>query len=110
MVPFLEERPLLEDENERYGCPGISNETASLYNHCIRAVEISLKFGAHGLPLMGTGDWNDGMNTVGSKGSGESVWLGWFLSSVLNMMSPICTLMDDKERSERYTKISGSMR
>jgi len=109
MVPFLEERPLLEDENERYGCPGISNETASLYNHCIRAVEISLKFGAHGLPLMGTGDWNDGMNTVGSKGSGESVWLGWFLSSVLNMMSPICTLMDDKERSERYTKISGSM-
>jgi len=101
-VSFLEDAPLSELEEERYSKPNSSEVESSLYDHCVRAVEISLQFGQHGLPLMGTGDWNDGMNTVGSKGMGESVWLGWFLASVLEMISPICTQMGDLERAEEY--------
>ena len=104
-MPFLEDGLLLEFENEKYGSPSVTDQTATLYDHCLRAVEISLKFGAHNLPLMGSGDWNDGMNTVGSKGAGESVWLGWFLASVLNMMTPICTLMGDGPNAEKYAGI-----
>jgi len=101
-LSFLEDAPLAEFEEERYSKPNISNIKSSLYDHCIRAVEISLNFGQHGLPLMGTGDWNDSMNTVGNKGMGESVWLGWFLASVLEMISPICIKMGDLERAEEY--------
>jgi len=101
-LSFLEDAPLSEFEEERYSKPNISEVKSSLYDHCIRAVEISLQFGSHGLPLMGTGDWNDGMNTVGNKGMGESVWLGWFLAAVLEMMSPVCIKTGDLERAERY--------
>ena len=101
-LPFLEDAPLAELEDERYSKPYISDIRTSLYDHCVRAVEFSLQFGQHGLPLMGTGDWNDGMNTVGNKGKGESVWLGWFLASVLEMMSPICVKMDDLGKAEEY--------
>ncbi|SEW26826.1 GH36-type glycosyl hydrolase domain-containing protein [[Clostridium] fimetarium] len=104
-VTFLEEAPLMENESERYGKSNVSLDTASLYEHCLRAVDASLKFGKHGLPLMGTGDWNDGMNTVGDKGFGESVWLGWFLVSVLKIIAPICTKMGDTERAEKYNEI-----
>ncbi|MEI6580272.1 MAG: glycosyl transferase, partial [Eubacteriales bacterium] len=89
-VSFLEDTILADNEDERYGSPDISNIKASLYDHCCRAINMALKFGVHGLPLSGTGDWNDGMNTVGNKGLGESVWLGWFLVTVLQMMEPIC--------------------
>ena len=78
-APFLAGRVLNPDEHEAYEQPSVSPETASLYEHCIRAIEISLATGVHDLPLMGTGDWNDGMNLVGAGGKGESVWLGWFL-------------------------------
>ena len=101
-LSFLEDAPLSEFEDERYSKPTISEAKSSLYDHCIRAVEVSLSFGGHGLPLMGAGDWNDGMNTVGNKGMGESVWLGWFLASVLEMISPICAQMGDLERAEEY--------
>jgi len=104
-VTFLEEAPLMENESERYGKSNVSLDTASLYEHCLRAVDASLKFGKHGLPLMGTGDWNDGMNTVGDKGFGESVWLGWFLVAVLKMIAPICTKRGDSERAEKYNEI-----
>ena len=104
-VSFLEDSELKEFEDERYGTPRVSETKASLYNHCIRAIEISLKFGEHGLPLMGTGDWNDGMNTVGNKGLGESVWLGWFLISNLDLFIPICKETGDDERAGKYTGI-----
>ncbi len=104
-IPFLDEAVLGEFEDERYGRPAISQTVSSLFDHCVRAVDHSLEFGEHGLPLMGSGDWNDGMNTVGSKGLGESVWLGWFLSSVLDMLSPICTKMGDDIRAEKYSEM-----
>jgi cellobiose phosphorylase len=106
-LPFLIEDVLKENEDDRYGNPRVSEESASLYEHCLRAIEVSLKFGKHGLPLMGSGDWNDGMNEVGNRGSGESVWLGWFLISVLNGFAPICKKMGDDHIEERYI---GTMR
>ncbi|SNS17499.1 Cellobiose phosphorylase [Anaerovirgula multivorans] len=101
-VKFLEEEPLKENEDERYGIPKISQEKASVYEHCIRAIERGLKFGENGIPLMGSGDWNDGMNTVGNKGKGESVWLGWFLHSILNRFAVLCDRMQEEDRGKRY--------
>ncbi len=82
-VPSLEGRQVNADEDSYYDLPGRSGETASLYEHCVRAIERGLRFGEHGLPLIGSGDWNDGMNLVGVQGRGESVWLGFFLYEVL---------------------------
>jgi cyclic beta-1,2-glucan synthetase len=82
-VPFLEMRPLEPDEHEVYDLPGVSDEEGSVYEHCLRALGRACTTGAHGLPLIGTGDWNDGMNRVGAEGRGESVWLGWFLVATL---------------------------
>lgn len=104
-ITFLEDAVLMDHENERYSKPESSKDKASLFEHCVRAVDFALKFGEHGLPLMGSGDWNDGMNTVGNKGFGESVWLGWFLASVLEMFSPICTKMGDETRAEKYSDL-----
>ncbi|MBF0480395.1 MAG: cyclic beta 1-2 glucan synthetase [Desulfovibrionaceae bacterium] len=78
-APFLEGRELDPKEESYYDQPQRSAEAASLYEHCVRSIKHALRFGAHGLPLMGCGDWNDGMNLVGREGKGESVWLGWFL-------------------------------
>ncbi len=78
-VAFLEGRPLNAEEEAYYDQPLRSTEQASLYEHCVRALKHGLRFGAHGLPLIGCGDWNDGMNLVGREGRGESVWLAWFL-------------------------------
>jgi len=102
-LSFLEDQELAEFEDERYGMPRVSDTKASLYNHCIRAIEISLKFGEHGLPLMGSGDWNDGMNTVGNKSMGESVWLGWFLISNLDLFIPLCREIGDHKLADKYT-------
>ena len=88
-APFLTARLLNPDEHEAYEQPSVSSETGSLYEHCLRAIAISLSTGAHGLPLMGTGDWNDGMNLVGAGGKGESVWLAWFLVSILRPFADI---------------------
>lgn len=104
-ISFLEGESLLEFEAERYGQSSIANVKSSLYDHCLRAINIALKFGIHGLPLMGTGDWNDGMNAVGKKGLGESVWLGWFLSAILKKFSDICDRAGDKELSIKYLRI-----
>lgn len=82
-IPFLEMEPLGPDEHEVYGQPSQSSETGSLYEHCLRALERACTTGVHGLPLMGIGDWNDGMNRVGVEGRGESVWLAWFLAATL---------------------------
>ena len=82
-IHFLKGRPLNRDEESYYELPAQSSDIATLYEHCVRAITHGLRFGVHGLPLMGTGDWNDGMNKVGAKGKGESIWLGFFLHAVL---------------------------
>jgi cyclic beta-1,2-glucan synthetase len=94
VVSFLEAPPLAPSEAEVYGEPKVSAESASLFQHCVRAIDRSLTAGRHGLPLMGSGDWNDGMNRVGQDGRGESVWLGWFLHSVLQQFQPLCQARD----------------
>ena len=83
VVPFLEGLTLAPGQDESYFQPTVSTEGATLFEHCARALDRSLAVGAHGLPLIGTGDWNDGMNRVGPEGRGESVWLGWFLHTTL---------------------------
>jgi cellobiose phosphorylase len=82
-VHFVEGRPVSAEEDSYYDLPGRSQETASLYEHCVRSILRGFRFGEHGLPLIGSGDWNDGMNLVGEHGKGESVWLGFFLYEVL---------------------------
>jgi cyclic beta-1,2-glucan synthetase len=89
-VPFLEAPALEPDHAEAYILPRVSAESAPLFEHCLRAIAHARKYGAHGLPLIGSGDWNDGMNRVGQAGRGESVWLGWFLVTVLNEFAPVC--------------------
>jgi cyclic beta-1,2-glucan synthetase len=83
IVPFLKGPILAPDQAEAYFQPGVATEQGTVFEHCARALDRSLAVGTHGLPLMGTGDWNDGMNRVGSEGRGESVWLGWFLHATL---------------------------
>jgi len=109
VVPFLEAPPLAEDQQDAYGLPSVSYETASLYEHAIRAIDRSLKHGAHGLPLIGSGDWNDGMNRVGHLGRGESVWLGWFLSIVLKQYAAICETRGDVQRAQHYRSEAGGL-
>ena len=86
-LPFLEGRLVSPEDESYYDLPGRSNVTASLYEHCLRAIRRGLRFGVHGLPLIGSGDWNDGMNRVGIGGKGESVWLGFFLCEVLRQFA-----------------------
>jgi cellobiose phosphorylase len=103
-VPFLEDDLLPEDVYERYSIPRVSQETGTVYEHCLRALKRGLQFGEHGLPLIGSGDWNDGFSNIGLKGKGESVWLGWFIVSTLKRFINICNLRRDYETSEHYLK------
>ncbi len=91
-IGFLEGRPVHPDEDSYYDLPGLSDETASLYEHAVRAIRRGLRFSSHGLPLMGGGDWNDGMNKVGEKGIGESIWMGFFLYDVLTQFAGVARL------------------
>jgi cyclic beta-1,2-glucan synthetase len=102
LAPFLEQ-PLLEPgQHETYMQPRVAAEAAPLFEHCLRAIRVASKYGAHGLPLIGTGDWNDGMNRVGHEGRGESVWLGWFLVTVLNEFAPLCELRGRGDLAAQY--------
>ena len=101
-IPFLRGAPLKPEEEERYGQYDTSLENASLYDHCLRAIKRGSTSGAHGLPLMGTGDWNDGMNRVGMHGRGESVWVGWFLYSVLTKFAPLCEQRGTSSQADLY--------
>ena len=102
VVPFLE-GPLLEAaEHENAFLPTISDETGTLYEHCARGLDQSLALGAHGLPLFGTGDWNDGMNRVGAGGQGESVWLGWLVYATLMAFAPLAQARSDSTRAARW--------
>ena len=96
-VPFLEAPPLAPGETERLSVPAVAHESAALWEHCRRALDLAGQPGAHGLPLMGNGDWNDGMNHVGAGGKGESVWMAWFLGSVLNSLAG---LMESRGKPE----------
>jgi cyclic beta-1,2-glucan synthetase len=100
-VHFIEGRPINTDEDSYYDLPGRSEQEASLYNHCVRAILRGISFGEHGLPLIGSGDWNDGMNIVGAKGKGESVWLGFFLYEVLMQFTEIARMHGDIPFVER---------
>jgi cellobiose phosphorylase len=109
-VFFLQGRPVNADEDSYYDLPGRAEETASLYEHCVRAILNSLKFGEHGLPLIGSGDWNDGMNLVGEHGKGESVWLGFFLHEVLMRFTEVANTRGDISFVERCQKEAAHLR
>jgi cyclic beta-1,2-glucan synthetase len=102
VAPFLDAKLLASDQEDAYVQPGTSQQTGDVYEHCLRAIECSLSKGEHGLPLMGGGDWNDGMNRVGHEGRGESVWLAWFTGYVLQEFAEVTVLRGDHERAERY--------
>jgi len=95
-VAFLDAPALLPDEHEAYAQPAVSGEDGTLFEHCRRAIERGTTSGAHGLPLFGSGDWNDGMNRVGEAGRGESVWLGFFLHRVVSDFAILCEQRGDR--------------
>ncbi|HMB96102.1 MAG TPA: glucoamylase family protein [Tepidisphaeraceae bacterium] len=101
-VPFLDARPVRPEEDAYYDLPHISDDVGSLYEHCVRAINNGLHFGEHGLPLMGCGDWNDGMNLVGEKGKGESVWLAFFLYDVLREFTALARKREDIVIAAKY--------
>ncbi|MFS4458043.1 GH36-type glycosyl hydrolase domain-containing protein [Bdellovibrio sp. HCB2-146] len=101
-VSFLEGPLLREDQEDSYYTPHVSVSAATVFEHCARALDRSLKTGAHSLPLMGCGDWNDGMNRIGKEGKGESVWLGWFLISNLQSFAEIASRRNEAERVQRW--------
>ncbi len=109
-VPFLEGPELRADEDESYFQPRSSAEPAPLYEHCARAIDRSLEVGVHGIPLMGAGDWNDGMNRVGVEGKGESVWLGWFLCAVVGAFAPFAESRGDDVRAARWRAHAAEVR
>jgi len=108
-VSFIKGRPVNIDEDSYYDLPGRSDEEASLYDHCVRAILCGLRFGEHGLPLMGSGDWNDGMNMVGKDGKGESVWVAFFLYKVLLSFIEVARLHGDLPFAERCEREAGNL-
>jgi cyclic beta-1,2-glucan synthetase len=101
-VPFLEGAAVPAEAEDAYYVPTTSGESATLYEHAARAIDQGLRFGEHGLPLMGTGDWNDGMNRVGHEGRGESVWLGWFLLALLPAWEQLALRRQDAARAQAW--------
>jgi cyclic beta-1,2-glucan synthetase len=108
-VPWLEGVALEEHQQDAYFEPKGSEERATLYEHCARALDRSLEVGRHGLPLMGTGDWNDGMDRVGHEGRGESVWLGWFLVANLKEFAAIADWRAEVERAAKWRQCAASL-
>ena len=104
VIPFLDAPLLNTDEHESFQLPVPSIEHATLFDHCQRALKHAQRFGAHGLPLMGTGDWNDGMNLVGAGGKGESVWLAWFMVDVLQCMDEMAAELGQPDLSRTYRR------
>jgi len=103
-VGFLEAPPLGAQQMDAYDISREAAETGTLYEHCTRAIERALSYGVHGLPLIGSGDWNDGLNRVGIGGKGESTWLGWFLHAVLTRFAVVADRHQDGDRASRYRK------
>jgi cellobiose phosphorylase len=109
-VHFLEGRQVKAEEDSYYDLPGRSEEAASLYEHCVRSILRGLRMGEHGLPLMGSGDWNDGMNLVGEHGKGESVWLGFFLYEVLTRFAEVARGHGDSPFAEQCQREAAQVR
>jgi cyclic beta-1,2-glucan synthetase len=109
-IHFIEGRALNAEEESYYDLPSRSTESASLYEHCLRAIEHGFRFGAHGLPLIGSCDWNDGMDKVGQHGKGESVWLGFFLYDLLLQFKDIAVLQEDAGFAVRCDLEAGRLR
>ena len=101
-VPFIEGQALQPGEHDAYFQPSVSDQAASLFEHCARGLDASLAVGQHGLPLIGTGDWNDGMNRVGELGRGESTWLGWFLYATLKSFAALAQNRGEPARGRRW--------
>ncbi len=108
-LPFLDGPPIKPGDADAYFQPGTSNEKASLYEHAARAIDSSLTQGAHGLPLMGAGDWNDGMNLVGAEGRGESIWLAWFLLATMAAFEPLALARGDSDRVEAWRRYASGL-
>lgn len=109
-APYLEGRPVNPEEDSYYDLPGRSSEVGTLYEHCVRAIRHGLRFGEHGLPLIGSGDWNDGMNLVGLHGKGESVWLAFFLCDVLLRFAPLARAHGDTNFAEECLSAARELR
>jgi cyclic beta-1,2-glucan synthetase len=109
-VPFLEGQMLQSGEHDAYFQPMIADETAILFEHCARGLDQSLGVGKHGLPLIGAGDWNDGMNRVGEMGKGESVWLGWFLNATLAAFAPFAIARGQQSRAMKWSAHAAALR
>ena len=101
-IPFLEGQVLEPSEHDSFFTPIVGEETATLFEHCARALDSGLARGGHGLPLIGAGDWNDGMNRVGARGAGESVWLGWLLYATLKGFALIADARGEQVRAENW--------
>ncbi|MGB8603022.1 MAG: protein ndvB, partial [Rhizomicrobium sp.] len=106
-IPFLDGQAVPDGESDAYFHPQTTDEVATLYEHCARGLDSCLQIGGHGLPLIGTGDWNDGLNRVGALGTGESVWLGWFLYAALSAFIPLARARHDPRATGWQTHISG---
>ncbi|MEO8779866.1 MAG: glycosyl transferase family 36 [Rhodanobacter sp.] len=109
VLPFLKSQPIPDGATDAFFQPEVSDDKVSLYEHCARAIDSSLTHGANGLPLIGTGDWNDGMNAVGAKGRGESSWLGWFLLCAIEALSAEAKVREDP-RVTHWRDYAASMR
>ncbi len=110
LIPFLDGPELRPGEGDAYFTPTVSGEVATLFEHCARALDQSLDTGVHGLPLIGTGDWNDGMNRVGPAGKGESVWLGWFLATALGNFAPLAQRRAQSARAALWISHASALR
>jgi cyclic beta-1,2-glucan synthetase len=109
-IAFLEGAVLEPGETDKFFLPKVSQTQATLFEHCALALDRSLDLGRHGLPLIGTGDWNDGMNRIGEKGEGESVWLGWFLHAALSAFTPLAQERGDVARVENWTMFADALK
>ncbi|MEI7968629.1 MAG: glucoamylase family protein [Betaproteobacteria bacterium] len=109
-APFLEGRSVNPEDDSYYDLPSRSAETGTLYEHCVRAIRHGWRFGTHGLPLIGSGDWNDGMNRVGIQGRGESVWLGFFLCEVLRQFAPVARERGDGALADECESVHARLR
>ncbi len=110
LLPFLKGDAIAEGASDAFFQPSESDEKVSVYEHCARGLDSSLTQGAHGLPLMGTGDWNDGMNAVGEEGRGESSWLAWFAISAITQFAPTAEQRGDTERAQRWRDYADRLR
>jgi len=109
-VPFLYSPPLNDEENERYAQYSPGTDVGTLYEHCVRAIRHASITSPRGLPLIGAGDWNDGMNRVGFQGRGESIWLGWFLYDVLMRFAHLAEQRGDREQAEQNRNQAAQLR